>query len=57
MKLKNQAKPITIDKNTWCYVDSNTVEVIHEVNDDDGAYYRTIEIKLPLRIIETWFDE
>jgi len=55
MKLKNLKKPITINQVSWCYVEGRKVTIVHEARDDDGTYHRTIQVKIPLRIIKSWF--
>ncbi len=55
MRLKNLLKPQDIDKNTWCYIGGKKVTIVHEVRNLNGEYRRTIQIKLPISKIRTWF--
>lgn len=54
-KLKYRGKPVDINLTTWCYVERHKVIVVHEVRDNDGTYNRTVQIKIPFRIIKKWF--
>jgi hypothetical protein len=55
MRLKCQKEPITINRDTWCYLEGKKVSLVHEVRDKDRVYQRTITINLPLHLIEKWF--
>jgi hypothetical protein len=40
-------KPINLDEHNWYYEDKGGIDVIHEIRDEEGNYYRTDHIKIP----------
>lgn len=54
MKAKPSLNPQHINRNNWYYENKKSIDLIHEVKNEDGKVIKTDQIRIPLfRLAET----
>ncbi len=45
--MRDEIKPVTVDKATWFYPEKRGILVVHEFRDKDGRYHFTDQFLIP----------
>ncbi len=54
MKRVERLEPVDIDEHSWYYEEARGINVVHEIKENNGAYYRTDQFLIPWkRLLES----